>query len=121
MTRINLIPPQDLHDKHLLAEYRELPRIFKLARVAPDAPQTYTLGKGHVTFFYDKLKFLYKRQVALVKEMRSRGFTCNYDPASLLSYKQEKPSLWNDYQPTALAIGINAHRIQDRLRAMGVN
>lgn len=28
MTRINVVPVTELTDKHLLAEYRELPRIF---------------------------------------------------------------------------------------------
>jgi deoxyribonuclease (pyrimidine dimer) len=32
MTRINLVPPQELHRKHLIAEIRELPRIMTLAR-----------------------------------------------------------------------------------------
>lgn len=34
MTRINLIPPSELHYKHLVAEYRELPRVFGLVRRA---------------------------------------------------------------------------------------
>ena len=32
MTRINLINPEKLTDQHLLAEYRELPRIFWIVR-----------------------------------------------------------------------------------------
>ena len=32
MTRINLINPEKLTDQHLLAEYRELPRIFWILR-----------------------------------------------------------------------------------------
>lgn len=45
MTRINLIPPAQLSDQHLLAEYRELPRIFTMAHEAalrsehPDDPR----------------------------------------------------------------------------------
>lgn len=34
MTRINLADPSTLHSKHLLAEYRELPRVFKLVEAA---------------------------------------------------------------------------------------
>ena len=34
MTRINGIPPQELTGPHLVAEYRELPRIFALVRAA---------------------------------------------------------------------------------------
>lgn len=55
MTRINCVPVEELTDKHLLAEYRELPRIFNLARAVEDAPTEYVLGTGHMKFFYDKL------------------------------------------------------------------
>jgi len=34
MTRINLIPPEELHYKHLVAEYREITRVPTLARKA---------------------------------------------------------------------------------------
>ena len=74
MTRINLIPPSELCDKHLIAEMHELPRVFRLARPCPDAPKQYTLGKGHVKFFYDKIAFLHGRFIALVDEMLNRGF-----------------------------------------------
>ena len=73
MTRINLVPPSELHDKHLLAEYRELPRVFKLARPCDDIPEKYCLGTGHVKFFYNKLEFLYKRQCQLCEEMKRQG------------------------------------------------
>ena len=29
MTRINLIPVKELSDQHLIAEYREIPRVIK--------------------------------------------------------------------------------------------
>ena len=32
MTRINLLPPSQLADQHLIAEWRELPRIFGLVK-----------------------------------------------------------------------------------------
>lgn len=32
MTRINVVPVSELVDKHLVAEYRELPRIYKAAQ-----------------------------------------------------------------------------------------
>lgn len=60
MTRINCIPPRELSREHLIAEYRELPRIFALVRAAiargespddPRNPTSYTLGAGHVRFF----------------------------------------------------------------------
>lgn len=54
MTRINLVEPRYLTDEHLLAEYRELPRVFTYVDrhgIAEDRPESYKLGKGHVKFF----------------------------------------------------------------------
>lgn len=72
MTRINTVPPTTLSTKHLQAEYFELPRVltalekksqYELARIGEgkDIPAKYCMGKGHVTFFYNKLDYLYKR------------------------------------------------------------
>jgi hypothetical protein len=120
VTRINCVPPEELTVKHLVAEYRELPRVFGLARPNPDAPKQYTLGKGHVTFFYDKLAFCYKRQCSLVDEMLSRGFTVNFKPNNLLLFHEDNGGklsrfLWNDWEPTIEAIEINRKRIAERL------
>ncbi len=122
MTRINCIPPWELTDKHLIAEYRELPRVFKLARAIPaaDMPKHYRLGKGHVIFFYDKLQYCYNRQHLLVSEMKSRGFKPKYDPADLLHYHEAAggstpDSLWNDWVPTPTEQLINRARIKERL------
>lgn len=41
MTCINLVDPSTLHSKHLLAEYRELPRVFKLVEAAEKRGQSY--------------------------------------------------------------------------------
>ena len=43
MTRINVVPPRLLLDEHLLAEYRELPRVFALAK-APITERATQLG-----------------------------------------------------------------------------
>lgn len=60
MTRINLVPVQNLCDQHLLAELRELPRIPNAVEKGRysllNVPTEYVLGKGHVTFFYDNFK-----------------------------------------------------------------
>lgn len=68
MTRINCVPVQELSGPHLVAEYRELPRVFALVRKAAlrgsfSQPETYTLGKGHVLFFYTRLEYLAKCRV----------------------------------------------------------
>ena len=79
MTRINCVPVEELHQKHLVAEYRELPRVFKLAEAAAkrgghSAPANYTLGAGHVKFFYTHLGYCQQRFKQLVAEMVRRGY-----------------------------------------------
>lgn len=116
MTRINCVPVTELVDKHLLAEYRELPRVFKLARKCPDAPKTYILGTGHVKFFYNKLTRLYLRQKELVNEMLKRGFKPQYDPDDLLLLKSKKnEGCWGNWEPTEEALLLNRKRISERL------
>lgn len=122
MTRINCIPVEELHDKHLIAEYRELPRVFNLARVGVKIPDQYCLGTGHVTFFYDKILYLVTRYNQLIDEMELRGF--NYNEAmvnSLLSKAQSLPrSLLNNWVPTDEAMDLNRSRINQRLREMSL-
>jgi deoxyribonuclease (pyrimidine dimer) len=121
MTRINCIPVEELHDKHLLAEYRELPRVFKLARPCKDIPEQYVLGTGHVKFFYNKLVYCHKRQQQLVDEMKRRGFKPTFDPKTLTMPSANKyDSLYNDWIPDQAAIDLNRHRINERLLSMGV-
>jgi len=123
MTRINVVPPSELCDKHLLAEYRELPRVFTLVRKAVekgkivddfDIPKEYVLGKGHVTFFYDKLYYLLRRHNYLVDECLSRGFSVsdmNHETS------QDLPEQWwNGYHPTPGALALNRQRIAERLK-----
>lgn len=121
MTRINCIPVQELTDKHLIAEYRELPRVFKLARVCPEAPKEYTLGTGHVKFFYNKLGWCVIRQHQLVDEMKSRGFKPNFNPTDLEKLSEHhggpiKSQFWNYWYPTEEAQEINRARIVERLK-----
>lgn len=123
MTRINCVPVEELTNRHLLAEYRELPRIFGLARPCADAPPTYTLGKGHMKFFYDKLLYLQRRQVEIVAEMKRRGMKPSFDPQRLGEEGRfgAQKELWNDWTPTPEALRLNRERIQDRLAGSSSN
>lgn len=116
MTRINSIPVEELTNPHLLAEYRELPRVFALARPCLDAPQAYILGTGHVKFFYNKLLYLYHRQIQIVCEMKRRGMKPAFEPETLEAYRQGREDLWNDWVPTQDAMRLNRERIETRLR-----
>ncbi len=125
MTRINLIDPQYLTDKHLMAEYRELPRIFTAVLKAQDAgkkpsnydiPKQYKLGKGHVTFFYNKCMWLSNRYELLYKELCKRGFEIDSDlfhsvRSNVMSIGHE----WSVYyKPTPEEVYINMYRISVR-------
>jgi hypothetical protein len=120
MTRINCVPVRELHDKHLLAEYRELPRVFKLAYAAyargegPAAhPAEYTLGKGHVKFFYTRLWWLAQRFDQIYLELRQRGFQPQYSTVPVVP---RMPQSWHrGWCPTPEALAINRQRIQERL------
>lgn len=114
MTRINVVPPSELCDKHLLAEYRELPRVFALARPCLDAPKEYVLGRGHVKFFYDKLGFLEDRFDMIVSECKKRGFNIKYTRPTITVQKCGF-GLFNDYTPTPEALALNRARIAERI------
>jgi len=122
MTRINCIPPRELSREHLIAEYRELPRTFALVRAAiergetpddPRNPPSYTLGTGHVRFFYCRLGYLVKRQGAIIEEMRSRGYRPTFDDVAALI--ADIPLAWcQDWEPTPEAVAANLARIAAR-------
>ena len=119
MTRINCVPVEELSGPHLVAEYRELPRVFALAQRAASRggtaqPSSYTLGKGHLLFFYTRLGYLMRRHAALIQEMKRRG----YKPSFAGIRREDFPAIpdiyWNDWTPTGEAIEINRARIQER-------
>jgi len=119
MTRINCIPANELTDKHLVAEYRELPRLAKHAKQKWERnpgfvpPGSYRMGKGHMDFFVDKGAWLAMRHRELTAEMKKRGFTVNYP----IYPSDFHPTEWmNDWAPTTEAQEINRQRIQERLR-----
>ena len=77
MTRINIVHPSILSRQHLLAEWHEIGRIITLAEGGVDPkeiPERYTLGKGHMKFFADKLGYITLRMSWLAKEMKLRGY-----------------------------------------------
>jgi len=123
MTRINCVPVSELTLKHLLAEYRELPRVFGLVKKAvsrkekptdPRFPDTYTLGKGHVLFFYPRLGYLSDRYPDLISELQRRGYRPKYQDAWELI--DGIPDEWfGSWTPTPEAQKINRQRICERL------
>ena len=116
MTRINVgIPVKKLSDKHLLAEHREIKRIPNLVKAGrlsnKNQPEEFTLGTGHVKFFYDKLGFLLNRYKEIYEECLRRSFNVQ-DFSS--AWEGIDPCLMNDYQPTPKAIKLIEDRILER-------
>jgi deoxyribonuclease (pyrimidine dimer) len=117
MTRINVgIPTKELVDKHLMAEHREIKRIPNcIAKGRFDMkgqPKTFTLGTGHVKFFYDKLGYLKRRYEELYTECLIRGFNVQYYGDA---WNDVPINLMGDYTPTDIDRQIIRERISERL------
>lgn len=117
MTRINVgIKPKTLTNRHLIAEHREIKRIPNTitsgrAKIV-DIPKQFSLGKGHVKFFYNKLGYLKNRYEELYQECLNRGFNVSYYGDA---WNNIPISLMNDYQPTQQDKEIIEQRIKERL------
>jgi len=131
MTRINVVPVEELTDNFILAEYYELPRLFVNINAAidrhedpndPRNPTEYKLGKGHMRFFYNKVTYLKNRHRQLHQEGTKRGLNLKTDPDthSKTWVRAESNSAWfNDYEPTPEAIQLNRDRLQYRRKYEG--
>lgn len=127
MTRINVVPVEELVREHLIAEYREIVRVFTLVRKAQQSginkynfkqkkkvPDKYTLGTGHVLFFYNKLRYVLNRYHALTNEMIKRNYKPNPIGDNDLTDRIDN-SWFGDYSVTQEALEINRKRIQERV------
>lgn len=125
MTRINAnIPPCKLIDQHLVAEYREIVRIPNAVKKIIDikakldkCPKDFTLGTGHVLYFYSKIQFLHKRFLSIKTEMDKRGIANNMDDAPFLGVPE---ILYNDIEPSDLNVAnqLVIDRITERIETM---
>lgn len=119
MTRINsAIPVRNLTDEHLLAEHREIKRLpyFLQKSVSCETirniPKEFTLGKGHVTFFLDKQRFLYERYKEIYNECLRRGFNVtNYEE----NWNTIPEQYFNIYVPTNKEHCLIVGRISERI------
>ena len=116
MTRINCgIPPDQLSDKHLLAEHREIKRIPNAVRRGKfnmdKQPAEFTLGTGHVKFFYDKLLYLKNRYDSLYAECQNRKFNVTYFGDA---WNNVPLKYMNDYNSTLRDIDIVQKRLDEK-------
>lgn len=124
MTRVNCIDPRMLSNEHLFAEWREIPRIItaveKLTNAGKalkdyDVPNKYKFGKGHVVFFYDKLRYIFLRLNDIRNELEKRGY--NFEDR-IDEYVQRLSSIPNTYmnnwKPSTDDIYLNMSRLVER-------
>ena len=115
MTRVNVIPVEELSDQHLIAEYRELPRCIKQEIDISDAPDKYCLGKGHMKWARKYLGYTLVRFAEVRAEMWYRKFEARYGANELSEFVvNEAP--WKNYFPTNEDIALNRARIVEKYR-----
>ena len=117
MTRINVgVDPSELNTKMLIAEHREIkriPNVIKSGRFNMiGQPKEFTLGTGHVKFFYNKIGFLKERYIRIHEECIKRGF----DVTNFINSFENIPSnLMGSYNPTQKDRELILNRISERL------
>ena len=120
MTRINTVDPVMMADQHLIAEHREYGIAVysfvnslnsKYGIVESKISPTYTLNKGHVYFFYNKLLYVKNRHEELKAEALSRGFKLELK----LDWTGVPDCYMNDWTPTLADHCVNVERILKRI------
>lgn len=119
--RINVINPKYLTDQHLIAEYRETKMITYYYNVSKNKKggidkskinERYTLSKGHAFMWYDKMGYVAMRFEDICREMRERGFKCDYDKLDFTGIDEEA---FGNFIPTQEDIRVNLDRVLIRL------
>jgi len=117
MTRINVVPVEELSDQHLIAEYHELPRVIKQNIDISDAPDKYCLGKGHMKWARKSMLFTLSRYRAIYYEMIKRGFHPKHTPHDLTLYAfSQSDFLYTKYEPTQEALKLNRDRLIEKYK-----
>lgn len=117
-----MVPVSELTRLHLISEYKEITRLPANLRQSlnrksspfsmSEIPNQYTLGKGHVKYFFNKFGYLKRRFEMLVDEMLKRGYNPSYRDSSIFNVE----SKWmGDFEPTERDLEINRERIKERL------
>lgn len=120
MTRINVVPVEELSDQWLLAEYHELPRVIKGDFDLRDAPNIYCLGKGHVKWAKKHSRWLLRRYLEVTWELADyRGYKVNYPFCKLYGLWESKNNRDNDrwYEVNQSDIKLNCERLIEKYRA----
>lgn len=114
MVRINLIPPKNLADQHLIAEYNEILMLLGYIRNNPslkNIPEKYCLGKGHIKFFKNKILYLKNRHELIKKEMKNRKFKTNIT----INLNEFDENLIKNWSPQKADIKIIKNRLKEKI------
>lgn len=120
MVRINLVPPEELMDQHLNAEYVEIRMLAgslkrtlssKKGFVESKVPKQFTLNAGHIYFFYPRGLYLHERYNLIREEMIKRGFKSNFD------FPQHvwPEYLYNAWEPSERDLAIIRQRLSEKI------
>lgn len=123
MTRISAsIKAVELCDKHLIKERIEILRIpnaIKSGKAKVDLNKIkpkFTLGIGHVTFFYNKNLYLLKRYNELTNECLKRGFNITDYSDAFNDLPSKLFNDWDDNEPYVRE--LLKERVNERLLTM---
>lgn len=126
MTRINLEHPSLLCNAHLIGEWYENPRVasilIKKNGKTGKIPSKFTVrtnknplgGRGHVTFFYNKLAWLRDRYLMLMEEMTKRGYSAT-DNWKVEIFFPEYTHLFGEWEPSGDDISLSRTRISEMI------
>ena len=118
MSRVNVgISPKLLSDQHLVAESVEITMITGNLRMhnyklKSPTPLKFSLGKGHMNFFKDKIIYLAQRLAAVNSEMRERGFK----PGTHINVEEFPKELQNMWHPDSVDSLQVRMRVVERLK-----
>lgn len=123
MTRVNILPVEYLTNRHLVAEYTEIrhvPASLNRSSQSPkfnpeNFPKEFSLNKGHVSFFFDKGKYIHKRFRQIQYEMLKRGFNLSPDKMELNVEPWHRLGFYNDWWPGKRDYIIILERIKQRI------
>lgn len=114
MVRVNFVPVKNLADQHAMAEYNEILMLMSYIIAHPtidDVSLCYTLGKGHMKFFKNKVGFLERRFHELKNELLCRKYKVTQEfPITSLPLDH-----YNEYIPTQLEIELSKQRILKKI------
>jgi len=126
MTRVNTIHTSLLTNNQLLAEYREIPRIINKVskgKLYSTIPPHFIMGRGHESFFGDKLLYIHNRHRAILRELECRKsrfpevFKSDYIIDTTANFKRCQvlfKELCNDWTPSIEDHSTSLDRLIER-------